>query len=56
MVNVARVVIDLVLTDDGDELVEVETSPDLAFITALGMLRMAEIHLVDVASMGDDDG
>ena len=45
--NVGRITIDLVLNDAGDEVLEVETAGNLAFVTALGMLRMAELRLVD---------
>lgn len=45
--NIGRIVIDLVLNDAGEEVLEVETVGEMAFVVALGMLRMAELRLVD---------
>ena len=48
-----RIVVALVPTDDADEIVTVQTSPGLAFVTALGMLRMAELQLIADADAED---
>lgn len=46
----ARITIDLVLDEEtNDEVVEVETEGGISFVTALGMLRMAELSLVERA-------
>ena len=53
--NIGRITIDLELTDTGDEVLDVQTTGELAFVTALGMLRMAELRLVDEVNGDDDD-
>lgn len=52
----ARIIVDLVYDDAiDDELVEVETEGNIPFVTALGMLRMAELELVDRTSRDDEE-
>lgn len=52
--EVARIVITRTLTDDGKDLHEVETSPDMPLIEALGMLRMAEDSLIQHPPMSEE--
>ena len=40
-----RLVVDMVATDDGDMIVEVETQGEPPFVVALGMLDMARNEL-----------
>lgn len=45
--------IDMVMDEDGDVSIEVETEGDPTFITGLGMLEMAKLWMIDDVS--DDD-
>lgn len=47
MMLLHRLVIDMIATDDGDMVVEVETQGEPAFVTALGMLDIARANLYD---------
>lgn len=52
--TVGSIVIDLTLTDDGDEVTRVRVEGDLSVVTQIGLLAMAQDSILNGPEEDDD--
>ena len=52
--TVGSIVIDLTLTDDGDEVTSVRVEGDLSVVTQIGLLAMAQDSILNGPEEDDD--